>query len=252
MWDQVIIFVGMRPHLITCTPIALALVIRLARPRKSVCRLITISGILASLLVAIFLHLRWDSFAIHWKSLPTLEPRNGKLLFVGDSITKEGTRPKGFITKIRAHTGFDAQILALPGGSTQEILHMLAKTPKEEAPITIILQAGVNDRLERTPFKETMENWSQLQTRLRERHPDSLLVTLPVHPVRVPASSLPSEASHPAKLPSSLSPWWENDETFLREDLVADGIHLNSKGHTALATALIIHLSKLERNAQDS
>jgi len=252
MWDQVITFIGMRPHLITCTPFALALGIRLGQPRKFVCRLITISGILASLLVAIFLHIRWDSFSIHWKSLPTLKTKDGMLLFVGDSITKEGMRPKGFITKIRAHTGVDAQILALPGGSMQEILHMLAQTPKEAPPITIILQAGINDQFGGIPFEKTKKNWIKLQARLRKRHPGSLLVTVPVHPVRVPASSLASEASYPAKLPSSLSPWWENDETFLREDLVADGIHLNSKGHTALAAALIIYLSKLERNVQDS
>ncbi|MEC8043935.1 MAG: hypothetical protein VX130_05000, partial [Verrucomicrobiota bacterium] len=79
-------------------------------------------GVLSSLIISIFLHLRWDSFRIHFLSNGVENLRERKILFIGDSITCEGSRPRGFITKLDSILALDAQIVCQKGATAQEII----------------------------------------------------------------------------------------------------------------------------------
>ena len=79
------------------------------------------SGIISAFIIATFLHLRWDSFSIHITPNEVESLQDTKILFLGDSITCEGARPRGFITKLESVSSIDAQVVCQKGATAEEV-----------------------------------------------------------------------------------------------------------------------------------
>ena len=105
-------------------------------------------SLLLGILVGATLHLRWDSFSIHFSNLfnDSLSDKIS-VLFVGDSITCEGSRPRGFITKIQSILPIDHQVVCQKGATSIEVVGFLEEASLALDPAFIIVQSGINDLL---------------------------------------------------------------------------------------------------------
>ncbi|MDE0577838.1 MAG: SGNH/GDSL hydrolase family protein [Opitutales bacterium] len=165
-----------------------------------------------------------------------------KILFVGDSITNEGMRPRGFITKLRSIQDIDCEVLAERGASSQKISSMVDNYSSISAPRLIIAQSGINDLLEGRTEQETMELQSWLINRIKIRYPNTPVWFLPIHPIHHRNKILEPRI---ASAQHSLEKWWTDPLIFTKDYLLKDGIHLNARGHTQLARMIAEQLTKI-------
>ena len=166
-----------------------------------------------------------------------------KILFVGDSITHEGARPRGFITKLRSIQDIDYEVLAERGASSQTISSMVDNYSPALAPQLIIAQSGINDLLEDRTEQETMELQVSLINRIKNRYPNTPVWFLPIHPIHHNNKIL--EPRRIASAQHSLEKWWGDPLIFTKNYLLEDGIHLNARGHTQLARMIAEKLTKI-------
>ena len=121
MWDSFLVFLGLHPILATLLPISLGLLSVIAKKRRLL-RVFGCVSLCLGILLGATLHFRWDSFSIHFSDLPNNSfPEKLSVLFVGDSITCEGARPRGFITKIRSVLPIEHQVVCQKGATSVEI-----------------------------------------------------------------------------------------------------------------------------------
>jgi lysophospholipase L1-like esterase len=166
-----------------------------------------------------------------------------KILFVGDSISHEGARPRGFITKLRSIQDIDCEVLAERGASSRKISSMVDNYSSISAPRLIIAQSGINDLLEGRTEQETIKSQVGLINRIKNRYPNTPVWFLPIHPIHHNNKIL--EPRRIASAQHSLEKWWGDPLKFTKDYLLEDGIHLNARGHTQLARMIAEQLTKI-------
>lgn len=198
-------------------------------------------SILVCSTIALVLHFRWDSFSIHLHQANTSEPIYKRILFLGDSITEQGTRPLGFITKIQSVLPIDSQIIAKPGATTDEIQILLESLSTSFKPDLVIAQSGINDYAEGQSLSEVAQNHVDLIAKISQHYPESSIWLLPIHPVHQKNKWLELNSSLSE---STIDKWWKDKIHFADNYLHEDGIHLSATGNTELAKVLTNKLTQ--------
>ena len=187
------------------------------------------------------LHFRWDSFSIHFSDLPNDSfPEKLNVLFVGDSITCEGFRPRGFITKIRSVLPIEHQIVCQKGATSVEIVDLVEQTASRFDPAFIIAQSGINDLLNGNTQDQVFRSQEKLSEKLATKFPLAKVFFLPIHPLKLANETI---SEFPSPVPANFPAWWKDQSSFAQDSLVADGIHLSADGHSHLALALLKEIS---------
>jgi hypothetical protein len=188
-------------------------------------------GIISAFIIATFLHLRWDSFSIHIIPNEVESLKDTKILFLGDSITCEGARPRGFITKLESISSIDPHIVCKKGATAEEIIKLFNSELIERIPDMVVVQAGINDLLGGSTVAQTIDTQQKLLSAISNRFPDSRVFFLPIHPILYQDNRL--------EIPVDIKSFWTRESNFAEKFLTADGVHLNAKGHTLLAENII-------------
>ena len=233
---------AIHPFSFTLLPILFALGIAWIWKARTLRIFATLLFLLGTTLLFLF-HFRWDSYSIHFDMMGVSPSSTDKILFVGDSITHEGARPRGFITKLRSIQDIDYEVLAERGASSQTISSMVDNYSSVLVPQLIIAQSGINDLLEDRTEQETMELQVSLIGRIKNRYPNTPVWFLPIHPIHHNNKIL--EPRRIASAQHSLEKWWGDPLKFTKDYLLEDGIHLNARGHTQLATMIAEKLTKI-------
>jgi hypothetical protein len=239
MWDSFLVFLGLHPILATLLPICLGC--SLLFPKKR--RLLRVFGCVSlffGTLLGATLHFRWDSFSIHFSDLPNNSfPEKLSVLFVGDSITCEGARPRGFITKIRSVLPIEHQVVCQKGATSVEILDLVEQTASRFDPAFIIAQSGINDLLNGSTQDQVFRSQEKLSEKLATKFPRSKVYFLPIHPLKLASGSI---SEFPSLAPANFPVWWEDPSSFTRDSLVTDGVHLSARGHSHLAKVIVLQI----------
>ena len=183
------------------------------------------------------LHFRWDSFSIHFLDQNLTNFREKDILFIGDSITCEGIKPRGFITKFSSVILSKNIVICEKGAITSIIAKNVKTSDINYEPDYIIFQSGINDFLKGHPHKKTLTEQRDLETEIKKKFPGSIAYFLPIHPL----SLNQQQTKDLPNIPSVLANVWNG---FEKSFLEKDGIHLNAKGHTFLTKNLLKELSK--------
>ena len=231
MWDSFLIFTSKHPFWTVFSPIVCSYLIGFSMDKKMARKFFYLAGVLSAFISATFLHLRWDSFSIHIIPNKGESLKESKVLFLGDSITCEGTRPRGFITKLESVLAIDNQIVCQKGATTEEILELFNLQSLDRIPDIIVVQAGINDLLGGFTTAQTIDAQEKLLSTISNRFPDSRVFFLPIHPIIHQDIRL--------DVPEAINSFWPQESNFAEKFLTADGIHLNAKGHTLLAKAIL-------------
>jgi hypothetical protein len=239
MWDSFLILLGLHPILATLLPASLGCLLILIKG-KSLLPKVGYLCLFLGISLGVTLHLRWDSFSIHFSGTPkTSNLGELSILFVGDSITCEGTRPRGFITKIQSFLPIEHQVVCQKGATSIEIVDLLEQTSLELDPVFIIAQAGINDLLNGCTQDKVYSSQAMLLEKLESKFPQSKVIFLPIHPLKFPNGAI---SEFPSLTPANFRSWWEDPNTFVQDSLLQDGIHLSSHGHSLLAKVIIHNL----------
>jgi len=236
MWDSFLILLGLHPFLATLLPLFLGCLLLLLKKR----RLLRVLGCIMLCLgisLGATLHLRWDSFSIHFSDTPNdLFPKRLRILFVGDSITWQGTRPRGFITKIRSLLPIEHQVVCQKGATSIEIVDLVERAVLPLDPTFILAQSGINDLLIGSTQEQVFRAQEILFEKLTTKFPRSKIYFLPIHPLKSPNGTI---SEFPSLAPANFPAWWEDQSSFAQDSLVADGVHLSANGHSHLAKAIV-------------
>ena len=241
MWDPFLIFAAKHPFVITFTPLVITLLFVSVLRTKTIKNLVLLGGLFTSFIFCIFLHIRWDSFTIHFMDKNLVNIREKKVLFIGDSITCEGRKPRGFITKFESVLPMKTEVVCSKGASTDKIVDLLNSSDIEIHPDLIIAQAGINDLLEGVSWEITQTYQEKLISKIKDKYPDAYLLFLPIHPIIKNGVLLQNIGT---AFPTNSLPMWDKDMGFSAKYLVSDGIHLNAEGNSILAERIIDHLTK--------
>ena len=240
MWDSFLVLLGLHPILATLLPISLGCWLLLLR-KKSLLRVLGYISLCLGILLGATLHFRWDSFSIHFADTPNHSfPEKLSVLFVGDSITCEGARPRGFITKIRSVIPIEHQVVCQKGATSIEIIRLLENASLPLDPAFIIAQSGINDFLNGSTQDQVFRSQEILSEKLLTKFPRSIVYFLPIHPLKSANGTI---LESPSLAPVNFPAWWKDPPTFAQDSLVADGVHLSAHGHSEMALALIKEIS---------
>ena len=192
--------------------------------------------LIAGIGIGSVLHFRWDSFSIHFSKIDNENFERNKILFIGDSITAEGTRPRGFITKLESLLQVETETICAKGATSVQIISLLESNTLNFRPDYIIAQSGINDLINGVSEKETKNAQNKLLESIRSTFPSAIVLFIPIHPFfkEKPYFFM---SKHPSPNSNIIS-WWRNPITFAENYLIEDGIHLNASGNTKLAKAL--------------
>jgi len=236
MWDSFLIVLGLHPILATLLPLSLGCLLLLLKKR----RLFLVFGYISlclGILLGATLHLRWDSFSIHFADTSNnLFPKKLSVLFLGDSITCEGSRPRGFITKIRSALPIEHQVVCQKGATSIEILDLLELADIPLDPNVIIAQSGINDFLNGSTQDQVFRSQEKLSEKLATKFPRSKVYFLPIHPLKLANGNI---SEFPHHTPVNFPAWWKEPSSFAKDSLVTDGVHLSANGHSDLAKAIV-------------
>ena len=186
------------------------------------------------------LHFRWDSFAIHFSDIDSSNIKSQKILFIGDSITSEGTRPRGYITKLESILPIKSKIICSKGATSLEILRLLDFNSTTYIPDLVIAQSGINDLIEGLTEEETLDAQDNLLNKIRSKYANANVIFLPIHPFFKEEKFISPTLSSSE---NSFSNCWKNATSFQQNYLMMDGIHLNARGHSHLANAIARKMS---------
>ena len=236
MWDSFLILLGLHPFLATLWSIFLGCLLLLLK-RRLLLRVFGCVILCLGIILGAMLHFRWDSFSIHFSKLPNHSfPENLSVLFVGDSITCEGSRPRGFITKIRSALPIEHHFICQKGATSIEIVNLLELADIPLVPNIIIAQSGINDLLNGSTQDQVLRSQEMLFEKLATKFPRSRVCFLPIHPLKLANGEI-LELSPSTRV--SLPIWWNDISSFVQDSLLADGVHLSDHGHTDLALSII-------------
>jgi len=236
MWDSFLIFSSKNPFMVSLLPVVLSAIFLYLGRKLLKYQIPGAILLIAGIGIGSVLHFRWDSFSIHfWEIQDQRASLNEKILFVGDSITCEGSRPRGFITKIQAILPVDVRTLCHKGATTAEIGDLVDLYKVDFNPAMVFAQSGINDLLKGKTHKQISESQQYLFSKISNKFPNSRVVFLPVHPLKIENKIIATISAH---LPTNFKPWWEDTGSFARDFLLDDGVHLSAKGHSLLAKAI--------------
>ncbi|MDG1324846.1 MAG: SGNH/GDSL hydrolase family protein [Opitutales bacterium] len=187
------------------------------------------------------LHLRWDSYSIHFYKIDAENSEGNEVLFIGDSITAEGTRPRGFITKLESLLQIETETICAKGASSVQIISLVESNTQNFRPDYIIAQSGINDLMNGLTEEETKNAQNKLMENIRSTYPTSHVLFIPIHPFFKDKNFFIPSNRPPSK--TQVHSWWGNSKKFAENYLVKDGIHLNAKGHTLLGQNLAKQLT---------
>ena len=239
MWDSLLVSISQHPFVGSFLPIFISILVIFNFKKLRIATLAL--GIILSFGIALVLHFRWDSFSIHLHKANHSEPIYKKILFLGDSITQQGSRPRGFITKIQSALPIQSQIIAMPGGTTGQVQILLERSSTSFKPDLVIAQSGINDYTEGQSESEIAQNHKYLLSKISNFHPHSSIWLLPVHPIK---QNNRLHEFNSSATESIIDKWWEDKNDFSDNYLNVDGIHLNATGNTKLARILIDKLTQ--------
>jgi lysophospholipase L1-like esterase len=236
MWDLFLIVLGLHPFLGSLLPISLGCLLLLLKKRR-LFRVLGYIFLLLGISLLATLHFRWDSFSIHFYDPPKGSfPERLSVLFVGDSITCEGSRPRGFITKIRSVLPIEHQVVCQNGATSVEIVRLLKNASLPLDPTIIIAQSGINDLLNGSTQDQVFHSQKILFEKLVTKFPRSKVYFLPIHPLKLENGSILELSSF---APTTLPAWWQDTQFFASDSLLADGVHLSARGHSHLAKVIV-------------
>ena len=236
MWDSFLIFIALHPFLFSLLPISLGCLILLIK-KAFVVRAVGCVSLSIGLLLGGILLFRWDSFTIHFSELPIVTNYfRTRVLFVGDSITCEGSRPRGFITKIRSVLPIEHQVVCQKGATSIEIIGLLEQASIPLDPTFIIAQSGINDLLNGGSEDQVCTSQEMLLEKLATKFPQSKVYFLPIHPLKLGNGTI---SEFPYLAPANFPAWWEDQSSFAQDSLEADGVHLSANEHSHLAKAIV-------------
>ena len=236
MWDSFLILLGLHPNLATLLPISLGCILLFLKKRHLL-RVFGCVSLCLGILLGATLHFRWDSFSIHFADTPNNSfPEKLSFLFVGDSITCEGSRPRGFITKIRSVIPIEYQVVCQKGATSIEIIRLLENASLPLDPAFIIAQSGINDSLNGSTQDQVFRSQEMLSEKLATKFPRSKLYFLPIHPLKLESGFI---SEFPSLAPANFPAWWKDPSSFTQDSLVVDGVHLSADGHSHLAKAIL-------------
>ena len=167
------------------------------------------------------LHFRWDSFAIHFSDIDSSNIKSQKILFIGDSITSEGTRPRGYITKLESILPIKSKIICSKGATSLEILRLLDSNSTTYIPDLVIAQSGINDLIEGLTEEETLDAQDNLLNKIRSKYANANVIFLPIHPFFKEEKFISPTLSSSE---NSFSNCWKNATSFQQNYLTMDGI----------------------------
>ena len=235
MWDSLLIAIATYPFSASLLLFGLSVVFLLTKKIFILQRHLAFFGLILSFIVVFTLHFRWDSFSLHFYKTQSPKKSSTRILFIGDSITNEGTRPKGFITKINSLLAVQSKVLAKSGANSAFISHILENYKDNLNFNLVFVQSGINDLMEGHSTHQIIEHQKDLHSHVKKRFPLSKLYFLPIHPILFRSDVFEQNSS----LGFPENKWWNEDENFIDKYLVNDGIHLNAKAHTKLAHFII-------------
>ena len=249
MWDQLLIFLAIHPFLACFFALLVSILLFQLGNKSNKFRWIGVMSLALTLGLASILHLRWDSFSIHFTDVNPKDVKTKQLLFIGDSITCEGTRPRGFITKLQSLLSIKAHVLCERGAKTHQIMQFVENSAFELPIDLIIVQSGINDFIDGSSDEQTLDAQRKLIASIRSKFPKSIIWFLPIHPFYKDGELI---SPKPSALSSDFANWWESYKSFPQNALVSDGIHLNARGHTCLTSNLAKKLASFPKTLFES
>tara|TARA_B100000212_G_C27366119_1_gene530413 strand:+ start:938 stop:1669 length:732 start_codon:yes stop_codon:yes gene_type:complete len=241
VWDQFLVWLAIHPFTICGLGLVAGFFVMFSK-RES--KTMILSGKLAFAMICmliLLLHWKWDSFTIHFSDLDHERVKQSKILFIGDSISCEGTRPKGFITKLESFLSMEMFVLCQKGASTSQIMELVEKNSLKVEPDLIVVQTGINDLLEGKKHEQIILLQNKLLGSIKTKFPKTTVCLLPIHPICIHKRMIAS----PPSSSSAIQTTWQG---FSEKLLLEDGIHLNAMGHTFLACNLIKQFIKISHN----
>ena len=233
MWDSILIFIAVHPFSACLFPIMSALMILIFTRNYLICRILASTLIIGSFILCFVLHVRWDSYSIHFQQVDFSSDSPKKILFIGDSITCEGTRPRGFITKLQSILPIVTEIICKNNATSIEVVSLLKRRKRILDPDLIIAQAGINNLMNGYSYQETLVAQEKLLVSIYNEFPNAKVLFVPLHPF------LKNKQLISPVYSSEIESFkWAVTESFTQEYILEDGIHLNACGHTLLAKNL--------------
>ena len=234
MWDSFLICISKHPFFISLTLFFLFIVSEKFRSsRKGL--LFSFFFLLGFVSAIIGFHYRWDSFRIHLVEFRPSPIKYENVLFIGDSITCEGRRPRGYITKLEAVHPIKTHIICKKGASTPEILKIIKSYKPASKPDLIIIQSGINDLINHKNENLVTQNQKKLYHTVSSKFNYADVLFLPSHPLFIDSTLFARSLG--ASI-SSFDPWKMIDRENALQYLTKDGIHLNAFGNSYLAAKI--------------
>ena len=234
MWDSFLIFISKHPFFISLALFFLFMVVEKFRSSRK-CLLFSFFFLSGFVLAVIGFHYKWDSFRIHFIEFRPSPTRYENVLFIGDSITCEGRRPRGYITKLEAVHPIKTHIICKKGASTPEILKIIESYELASKPDLIIIQSGINDLIDHGNENLVTQNQKKLYHTVSSKFNYADVLFLPTHPLFIDNTLFGRSLG--ASI-SSFDPWKMIDRENSFQYLTQDGIHLNAFGNSYLAAKI--------------
>ena len=241
MWDSLLIFLSKNPFAVSLLPVVLSAIFLYFGRKSLKYKMLGAALLVLGIGIGSVLHFRWDSFSIHFSKIDTENFERNKILFIGDSITAEGNRPRGFITKLASFLQAETETICAKGATSIQIISLVESKTHNFRPDYIIAQSGINDLMRGVSEKETKNAQNKLLESIHSTFPSAIVLFIPIHPFYKEKKFF-----IPSNRPSSkiqLYSWCENPKKFAQDYLVKDGIHLNAQGHTLLGQKLAHQLT---------
>ena len=240
MWDSFLIFLSKNPFMVSLLPLVLSAIFLYFGRKSLKYKMLGATLLIVGTGIGSVLHFRWDSFAIHFSDIDSSNIKSQKILFIGDSITSEGTRPRGYITKLESILPIKSKIICSKGATSLEILRLLDFNSTPYIPDLVIAQSGINDLIEGLTEEETLDAQDNLLNKIRSKYANANVIFLPIHPFFKEEKFISPTLSSSE---NSFSNCWKNATSFQQNYLMMDGIHLNARGHSHLANAIARKMS---------
>lgn len=164
--------------------------------------------------------------------------KSDKTVFVGDSLTAEGSWEEWFP---------DAEVVNLgrSGDTTDELLERLQDVIDED-PSTVVLMIGTNDLAWRKTVEQIVRGVESVLWRLRQELPEARIVVQSVLPRSEEYADRVKEINIHLRqfAPTVKADWLDlgvvfaDEQGVLRDDLSPDRLHLNEQGYSEWVEAL--------------
>jgi lysophospholipase L1-like esterase len=190
------------------------------------------------------------------KNMLKREPKNMKIMFLGDSITMMWRSQSGYEGGTQVWNKFYKNIpsgnYGISGDKTENILWRITEGKDLEGtnPGLIVLLIGINNLLEKSSPEETALGIKRIVQILRKKLPESKILLLgifpcwknPKHPIRIKVKKVNSSICN---LADNKNIWYlDVGHVFLEKDgsiskkIFRDYLHLSEKGYKRWAEAM--------------